>query len=53
MTRPFVQPVVLSYALGLYCLLATPALHILGFSNVRTFPPSFKGWSAANMPIEK
>jgi rhodanese-related sulfurtransferase len=50
---PTDQPVVLSCASGLRCSLATPALHMLGFSNVRTFPPSFKGWSAANMPVEQ
>lgn len=50
---PADQPVVLSCASGLRCSLATPALHIAGLTNVRTFTPSFKGWSAANMEIEK
>lgn len=50
---PTDQPVVLSCASGLRCSLAAPALHMLGFSNIRTFPPSFKGWSAANMTIEQ
>ncbi|HMQ34200.1 MAG TPA: rhodanese-like domain-containing protein [Chloroflexaceae bacterium] len=50
---PTDQPVVLSCASGLRCSLATPALHIAGLTNVRTFPPSFKGWSAAEMAIEK
>ena len=50
---PTSQPVVVSCASGLRCALATPALHVAGFTNVRTFSPSFKGWSAANMTIEK
>jgi rhodanese-related sulfurtransferase len=47
------EPVVLSCASGLRCTLAMPALHLLGYTNVRTFPPSFNGWKAANEAIEK
>jgi rhodanese-related sulfurtransferase len=47
------RPVVLSCASGLRCSLAMPTLQMLGYSNARTFPPSYKGWAAANMPIEK
>jgi rhodanese-related sulfurtransferase len=47
------EPVVLTCASGLRCTLAMPALHLLGYTNVRTFPPSFNGWKAANEAIEK
>lgn len=50
---PTGQPVVLYCASGLRCSLATPALHMLGYENVRSFPPSFKGWEAAGLPIEQ
>jgi rhodanese-related sulfurtransferase len=50
---PTGQPVVVSCMSGLRCALATPALHIAGFTNVRTFPPSFKGWAEANMEVER
>jgi rhodanese-related sulfurtransferase len=47
------RPVVLSCASGLRCALAMPTLQMLGYSNARTFPPSFKGWTAAFLPVEK
>lgn len=50
---PADKPVVVSCASGLRCTLATPALHLLGYTNVRTFPPSFNGWQAAGEPIEQ
>ncbi|NJN19487.1 MAG: rhodanese-like domain-containing protein [Oscillochloris sp.] len=50
---PTDQPVVLSCASGLRASLATAALHVLGYGNARSFPPSFKGWSSAEMPIAK
>jgi rhodanese-related sulfurtransferase len=50
---PTDRPVVLSCASGLRCSLAMPTLQMLGYGNVRTFPPSYKGWTAAFLPVEK
>jgi rhodanese-related sulfurtransferase len=50
---PMDRPVIMSCASGHRASLATAAMHILGYNNVRSFPPSFKGWSAANEQIEK
>jgi hypothetical protein len=29
------------------------ALQLRGYTNVRSFPPSNAGWTAANQPVEK
>lgn len=50
---PTDQPAVISCASGLRAALAASALQIEGLSNVRTFTPSFKGWSAAGLEIVK
>jgi rhodanese-related sulfurtransferase len=50
---PMDRPVIMSCASGHRASLATAAMHILGYNNVRSFPPSFKGWSAANEEIAK
>ncbi|MFV9503529.1 MAG: rhodanese-like domain-containing protein [Oscillochloridaceae bacterium umkhey_bin13] len=50
---PTDQTVVLTCASGLRCSLATPALHMVGLTNVRAFTPSFKGWSAAGLEVVK
>lgn len=41
------QPVVVYCASGFRAALATGALHVLGYENVRAFPPSYAGWEAA------
>jgi rhodanese-related sulfurtransferase len=45
---PTDKPVVLSCASGLRCTIGTTSLQILGYDNVRTFFPSYKGWTEAN-----
>lgn len=50
---PFDRPVVLSCPPDANCGAAAPALHMLGYANVRVFPPSFAGWQAANLLIER
>jgi rhodanese-related sulfurtransferase len=50
---PFDRPVVLSCGADASCGAAAPALHMLGYSNVHVFPPSFAGWQAANMVVER
>lgn len=50
---PFDRPIVLSCTADAGCGAAAPALHMLGFGNVRVFPPSFAGWQAANLLIER
>jgi rhodanese-related sulfurtransferase len=49
---PTDQPVVVSCKSGLRAALAAPTLSMLGYNNVRVFPPSYMGWEAAGMPIE-
>jgi rhodanese-related sulfurtransferase len=31
--------------------LSTPALHLLGYTNVKSFPPGFVGWEKAGEPV--
>lgn len=50
---PFDRPVVLSCNGVAGCGAAAPALHMLGFANVRVFPPSFAGWEAAHLLVER
>ena len=46
------KPVVVYCASGFRAALSTAALHILGYSNVRAFPPSYAGWEAAGEATE-
>jgi rhodanese-related sulfurtransferase len=46
-------PVVVYCASGHRAALATAALHIMGYNNVRSFPPSFGAWAAAGEPVEQ
>jgi rhodanese-related sulfurtransferase len=50
---PFDRPIVLSCNADTSCGAAAPALHMLGFSNVRVFPASFAGWEAAHLLVER
>lgn len=45
------RPVVVYCASGHRAGLATSALRVLGYANVKAFPPGWKGWSAANEPV--
>ncbi len=45
---PMDAPVVVYCASGFRAALATAALQIAGYSNVRAFPPSYAGWEAAH-----
>lgn len=47
---PADQPVIVYCASGLRCGMGTAALAILGYDNVRSFPGSWKAWSAAGEP---
>jgi rhodanese-related sulfurtransferase len=47
---PADQPVVVYCKSGFRAALASGALHMMGFENVRAFPPSFDGWAAADKP---
>lgn len=44
---PMDQPVVVYCASGFRAALATGALHVMGYENVRAFPPSYSGWESA------
>lgn len=48
---PTDQPVMVYCASGLRAGMATSALHTLGYSNVKAYPPGWKGWTAANEPV--
>ena len=41
------KPVVVYCASGFRAALSTAALQIMGYTNVRSFPPSYAGWEAA------
>ncbi len=45
---PMDAPVVVYCASGFRAALSTAALQIMGYTNVRSFPPSYAGWEAAN-----
>ncbi len=49
---PTDRPVVTYCASGHRAGMAAAALEILGYDNVRAFPPSFKGWAAAGEPVD-
>ncbi|MBI4780009.1 MAG: rhodanese-like domain-containing protein [Oscillatoriophycideae cyanobacterium NC_groundwater_1537_Pr4_S-0.65um_50_18] len=44
-------PVVLYCSSGYRSAMGVMTLHLLGYENVRGFPPSFKGWQAAGEAI--
>ena len=45
---PKKQPVVVYCSSGYRSAMAVMSLHLLGYDNVRGFPPSMKGWQAAS-----
>lgn len=49
---PTDQPVVVYCASGFRAAMSTAALHIMGYSNVRSFPPSYPGWESAGEATE-
>lgn len=48
---PADQPVFVYCKSGHRAALSTAALQILGYTNVRAFPPGFAGWSKAGEPV--
>jgi rhodanese-related sulfurtransferase len=50
-TIPKDQPVVLYCSSGYRTAMGVMALQMLGYSNVRGFPPSIQGWKAGGEPI--
>ncbi|MCB0033311.1 MAG: rhodanese-like domain-containing protein, partial [Anaerolineales bacterium] len=48
---PMDQPVMVYCASGHRAAMATSALHMLGYENVRAFGPGWKGWTAAEEPV--
>ena len=49
---PKKQPVVVYCSSGYRCAMAVMSLHLLGYDNVRGFPPSMNGWEAARAAIQ-
>ncbi|MTJ48731.1 rhodanese-like domain-containing protein [Dolichospermum sp. UHCC 0259] len=50
---PKKQPVVVYCSAGYRSAMAVMSLHLLGYDNVRGFPPSMNGWKAANTALAK
>lgn len=50
---PADRPVVTYCASGHRAAMSLAVLQMLGYENVRSFPPSFKGWVEAGEPVEK
>lgn len=48
---PTDQPVIVYCASGHRAGMSTSALEILGYSNVRSYPPGWRGWTAAEEPV--
>ncbi|MBI3960879.1 MAG: hypothetical protein HY328_18875 [Chloroflexi bacterium] len=48
---PTDKPVVVYCASGLRAAMATASLHLLGYTNVKAFPASYKGWSDAGEAV--
>ncbi|VXD13682.1 Rhodanese domain protein [Planktothrix serta PCC 8927] len=46
------RPVILYCTTGYRTAMGVMALELLGYENVRGFPPSIKGWKAAGQPLE-
>ncbi|ACK70138.1 Rhodanese domain protein [Gloeothece citriformis PCC 7424] len=49
---PQEKPVVLYCSSGYRSAMGVMTLHLLGYDNVRGFPPSIAGWKTAGEPIE-
>jgi len=47
------RPVVLYCTTGYRTAMGVMTLQMLGYANVRAFPPSIQGWKAAGEPLEK
>ena len=47
------RPVILYCSTGYRTAMGVMALEMLGYSNVKGFPPSFEGWKAAGEQIER
>lgn len=50
---PTDRSVVLYCTAGYRTAMGVMALQILGYTNVRAFPPSIQGWKAAGEPLQK
>ncbi len=50
---PSDRPVILYCTTGYRTAMGVMSLQMLGYSNVRGFPPSFQGWKLAGEPLEK
>jgi rhodanese-related sulfurtransferase len=50
---PHDRPVVLYCSSGYRSAMGVMTLHLLGYDNVKGFPPSFVGWKAAGEAIDK
>ncbi|WP_446421992.1 rhodanese-like domain-containing protein [Coleofasciculus sp.] len=50
---PTDKPVVLYCSSGHRTAIGMTALRLLGYTNVRSFPPSINGWKEAGEPLEK
>jgi rhodanese-related sulfurtransferase len=50
---PHDRPVVLYCSSGYRSAMGVMTLHLLGYDNVKGFPPSFLGWKAAGEAISK
>ena len=47
------HPVILYCSTGYRTAMGVMALQMLGYDNVRGFPPSIEGWKAAGETLEK
>ena len=47
------RPVILYCATGYRTAMGVMTLQMLGYTNVRAFPPSIQGWKVAGEPLEK
>ncbi len=50
---PKIRPVLLYCSTGYRTAMGVMALQMLGYDNVRGFPPSIEGWKAAGEELEK
>ena len=50
---PTDKPVILYCSSGHRTAIGMTALRLLGYTNIRSFPPSINGWKAAGEPLEK
>ena len=47
------RPVILYCSTGYRTAMGVMTLQMLGYTNVKGFPPSFEGWKAAGEQLEK